>query len=99
MLKKVLTNHREVCYYIWAVSERRTLNRRAEQSEELERQTILENDTEESIQSENTWLDEKSKEQSVDLREREFGCFSEHPGDWIEHKSLILAQDERWRRA
>ena len=56
---------------------------------------ILENDTE----------NEKKTDSRFGIKNERNACLTEGVGapegerEWIKHKSLILAQDERWRRA
>ena len=74
----------------------KTIQRRERSSAERERyEGILEPEAEREKRSQNS---------ERELREREAEVFGEMEAERrssgrIEHKSLILAQDERWRRA
>ena len=57
----------------------------------------LENDTEK--RSEETTVDSAERDCSLGLRLKGESLELDATDCWIKHKSLILAQDERWRRA
>ena len=75
----------------------KTIQRRERSSAERERDTKV-------SWSQEAEREKRSQNSERELREREAEVFGEMEAERrssgrIEHKSLILAQDERWRRA